>query len=107
MAQGAALQNGTVNGMVNGMVNGTPNKDGERGTSWEMIGLGLEEPLPPPDVMEDLYVQCDYSITQLTRQQIPDLLYKNPHLDTNHPPATVHGSAQSRPAHAAARGAAI
>jgi len=22
--------------------------------SWEMIGLGLEEPLPPQDVMDDL-----------------------------------------------------
>lgn len=28
---------------------------GEAGLSWEMIGLGLEEPLPPSDVMDDLW----------------------------------------------------
>ncbi|KAJ4361255.1 hypothetical protein N0V95_002024 [Ascochyta clinopodiicola] len=34
----------------------TANTNGqEPGYSWEMIGLGLEEPLPPQDVMEELY----------------------------------------------------
>ncbi|KAH7114405.1 binuclear zinc transcription factor [Dendryphion nanum] len=28
---------------------------GERDFPWEMIGLGLDEPLPPQDVMNDLY----------------------------------------------------
>lgn len=28
---------------------------GEQEFPWEMIGLGLEEPLPPQDVMDDLY----------------------------------------------------
>jgi hypothetical protein len=26
--------------------------------TWEMIGLGLEEPLPPQDTIDDLYVFC-------------------------------------------------
>lgn len=35
--------------------NGAANTNGEEpGYSWEMIGLGLEEPLPPQDVMEEL-----------------------------------------------------
>jgi hypothetical protein len=30
--------------------------------SWEMIGLGLEEPLPPQDVMDELSVHdCIWS----------------------------------------------
>lgn len=33
--------------------NGVPNSDGD--FSWEMIGLGLDEPLPPQDVVNDLY----------------------------------------------------
>lgn len=31
--------------------------NGEADFSWEMIGLGLEEPLPPQDVMDDLWVK--------------------------------------------------
>lgn len=34
-----------------------PGANGNNGAgdfSWEMIGLGLEEPLPPQDVMDDL-----------------------------------------------------
>jgi hypothetical protein len=38
-----AFQNGGVN---------THTADGE--FPWEMIGLGLDEPLPPQDVMDDL-----------------------------------------------------
>lgn len=37
--------------------NGTTDTNGEdREYQWEMIGLGLEEPLPPQDVMEELCV---------------------------------------------------
>ncbi|KAF1939549.1 binuclear zinc transcription factor [Clathrospora elynae] len=36
----------------NGGANGN---NAEPEISWEMIGLGLEEPLPPQDVMDDLY----------------------------------------------------
>lgn len=25
---------------------------------WEMIGLGLDEPLPPQETIDDLYVLC-------------------------------------------------
>jgi len=31
------------------------NEKGDQDFSWEMIGLGLEEPLPPQDVMDELY----------------------------------------------------
>ncbi|KAI8936297.1 hypothetical protein NX059_006715 [Plenodomus lindquistii] len=34
---------------------GTNSTVAEAGMSWEMIGLGLEEPLPPQDVQDDLY----------------------------------------------------
>ena len=33
---------------------GTTGNSGEQDFPWEMIGLGLEEPLPPQDVMDDL-----------------------------------------------------
>ncbi|KAF2003242.1 hypothetical protein P154DRAFT_520195 [Amniculicola lignicola CBS 123094] len=37
-------------------LNGAANGHGADGEfPWEMIGLGLEEPLPPQDVMDDLY----------------------------------------------------
>lgn len=32
----------------------TNGNSAEADVSWEMIGLGLEEPLPPQDVMDDL-----------------------------------------------------
>ncbi|KAF2856322.1 C6 transcription factor-like protein Prf [Plenodomus tracheiphilus IPT5] len=34
---------------------GTSSNGGEAEMSWEMIGLGLEEPLPPQDVQDELY----------------------------------------------------
>ncbi|CAO2650444.1 Nn.00g017360.m01.CDS01 [Neocucurbitaria sp. VM-36] len=34
---------------------GVRDNNGEQDFPWEMIGLGLEEPLPPQDVMDDLY----------------------------------------------------
>jgi hypothetical protein len=35
--------------------NGVPDANkGEADFPWEMIGLGLEEPLPPQDVMDEL-----------------------------------------------------
>lgn len=40
-----------VNPFSKGDANGI---NGEADFSWEMIGLGLEEPLPPQDVMDDL-----------------------------------------------------
>jgi hypothetical protein len=40
---------------ANGPANGTANtSSGEGDFPWEMIGLGLDEPLPPQDVMDDL-----------------------------------------------------
>lgn len=49
---------------------------GDADFPWEMIGLGLEEPLPPQDVMDEL---CVHALlrerSQLTWLQIPDLLH--------------------------------
>lgn len=36
--------------------NGTNVQNSEGYVPWEMIGLGLEEPLPPQDVQDDLWV---------------------------------------------------
>ncbi|KAI4641592.1 hypothetical protein J4E93_007689 [Alternaria ventricosa] len=44
---------------------GIPGNDAGRETSWEMIGLGLEEPLPPQEIMDDLY-QIYFSKIHLT-----------------------------------------
>ncbi|CAN9144024.1 unnamed protein product [Alternaria alternata] len=47
---------------------GTTGNDAETEPSWEMIGLGLEEPLPPQEIMDDLYdgnSACDLIITNL------------------------------------------
>lgn len=37
--------------------NGANGNSAEGDFPWEMIGLGLDEPLPPQDVVEDLCVQ--------------------------------------------------
>jgi hypothetical protein len=88
--------------------NGTANNDSEGECSWEMIGLGLEEPLPPPDVMEDLCVHHMVTFTtQLTCKQISNLLFEDPPVTTHRPPATVHGSFKPRSAHATACVAAL
>lgn len=52
--QGAIHESRTpgADSFQNGGANGN---NGEQEFSWEMIGLGLEEPLPPQDVMDDLY----------------------------------------------------
>ncbi|KAH3918240.1 hypothetical protein HBI56_143370 [Parastagonospora nodorum] len=39
----------------NASQNGVAADIGDDNFSWEMIGLGLEEPLPPQDVMDELY----------------------------------------------------
>lgn len=52
--------------------NGANNGDDD--FTWEMIGLGLEEPLPPQDVMDELYVfttsPCDAAVVLTHRTDI-------------------------------------
>ncbi|KAF1840851.1 binuclear zinc transcription factor [Cucurbitaria berberidis CBS 394.84] len=52
--QGAAQESRTP-GVEPFQNTGASGNNGEQDFSWEMIGLGLEEPLPPQDVMDDLY----------------------------------------------------
>ncbi|KAG9186521.1 hypothetical protein G6011_09629 [Alternaria panax] len=45
---------------------GSTGNDAETEASWEMIGLGLEEPLPPQEIQDDLY-QIYFSRVHLTQ----------------------------------------
>lgn len=66
--------------------------------SWEMIGLGLEEPLPNQDVIDDLYVQLEAPlfniVLSLTRHhQPPNILREDPSICTdNTSPALPSGN---------------
>jgi hypothetical protein len=54
--------------------------------TWEMIGLGLEEPLPPQETIDELYVMTPfYSLVEkLTlRFQAPNLLRQDPSINAN------------------------
>lgn len=54
---------------------------------WEMIGLGLDEPLPPQDVMNDLYVHHTKRREELGRAdllQVPDLFRQDTSLCPHH-----------------------
>ncbi|KAI4924582.1 hypothetical protein J4E85_007698 [Alternaria conjuncta] len=54
-----------INGASPFQTIGIPGNDAGQETSWEMIGLGLEEPLPPQEIMDDLY-QIYFSKIHLT-----------------------------------------
>lgn len=76
---------------------GTPGNDVGRETSWEMIGLGLEEPLPPQEIMDDLYEQnpvCGM-MAALTLLQISNILLQDPSHIARHTQTTVHGRSES------------
>lgn len=48
-------------------IGGANANTGEPNFSWEMIGLGLEEPMPPQDVVDDLWVtRLSLRVAQLT-----------------------------------------
>ena len=51
-----------------------------------MIGLGLEEPLPPQEILDDLYdgnSACGL-VVLLTLSQIPNILLQAPSLHAHH-----------------------
>ena len=59
--------------------------------TWEMIGLGLEEPLPPQETIDELYVilftrfrTCSLSIIQTS-----DLFRQNPSLSSHDPQVSI------------------
>ena len=65
-------------------------------TSWEMIGLGLEEPLPPQEIQDDLYEQnlaCSM-VFSLTFRQISNIFRQDPSLNARHTQTTVHGRSE-------------
>jgi hypothetical protein len=69
---------------------GSTAKNGNADFSWEMIGLGLEEPLPPQDVMDELWVAryARKSEHANTWDQISNLLYQGTSLVASHPQTT-------------------
>ncbi len=61
--------------------------------TWEMIGLGLDEPLPPQETIDELcviYSRCSSQLTDLV--QAPDLLRKNPSFATYDTQVSIFGS---------------
>jgi hypothetical protein len=54
--------------------------------TWEMIGLGLEEPLPPQETIDELYVMITfYPLEQklILHFQTPNLLRQDPSINAN------------------------
>ena len=54
--------------------------------TWEMIGLGLEEPLPPQETIDELYVMISfYSLEQklILHFQTSNLLRQDPPINAN------------------------
>jgi hypothetical protein len=54
--------------------------------TWEMIGLGLEEPLPPQETIDELYViNPFYKLVQklILHIQTPNLLRQDPSINAN------------------------
>jgi hypothetical protein len=39
--------------------------------TWEMIGLGLEEPLPPQETIDELYVLCRFRTSRPIAHIVP------------------------------------
>jgi hypothetical protein len=65
---------------------GATGNDVETETSWEMIGLGLEEPLPPQEIMDDLYdgISTCNMVILLTLCQVSNILFQDPSHNTHH-----------------------
>jgi hypothetical protein len=56
--------------------------------TWEMIGLGLEEPLPPQETIDELYVMIPFhKLVQklILHIQTPNLLRQDPPIYANDP----------------------
>ena len=69
--------------------------------SWDMISLGLEEPLPSQDIIDDMYVfEAICEIVRLTEIQDPNLLREDSSIITNDPSSAVPGCNGSGTSHA-------
>lgn len=80
----------------------------EQPGSWDLIALGLEEPLPPQEVMDDLYghaATCRNDATDTW--QIPNLLFQSSSHNTHYTQTTLSRSAQPRPPYASTGMSAI
>jgi hypothetical protein len=84
---------------------GQTTNNGDADFSWEMIGLGLEEPLPPQDVMDELCVgKCTRESEHAnTRHQISNLLYQGPSLIASYTQTTLPCRFESCTTHATPR----
>ena len=79
----------------------TPQHDTEQHMSGEIIGLGLEEPLPPQEVTDNLYEDAAAGAGIVAdAQQIRSLLFQSSSLHTCHTQTTVSRGAQPRPPYA-------
>jgi hypothetical protein len=67
--------------------------------NWDMISLGLEEPLPSPDIIDELYVSSisidKGTISLLTQCQSSNILQRDPPVDSHHSLAAVHDGLES------------
>jgi hypothetical protein len=70
---------------------GTSRNGAEPEPSWEMIGLGLEEPLPPQEIMDDLYeeIPACSSVASLTLGQISNIFLQDLPHTTHHTQTTI------------------
>jgi hypothetical protein len=75
-------------------------------SQWDLIALGLEEPLPSQDVIDELYVlyaalYFNMCLIQITFQG-QYILRKDLPNDADHPSPPVLRKSEPRPSHAAA-----
>jgi hypothetical protein len=69
----------------------TATDTGDAESSWEMIGLGLEEPLPPQDVMDELLVHVELYSQQPTNLSL-DIRSTLPRYTCHYQSSTDHVS---------------
>jgi hypothetical protein len=62
--------------------------------TWEMIGLGLEEPLPPQDTIDELYVFNDIlrKHVLIFSNQTSSILRQDPSITTYDPQISISSS---------------
>jgi hypothetical protein len=77
-----------------GQMSFTPERmDAANNFAWDMISLGLEEPFPAREVIDELYVCSRFPSANLSHsRQEPDLFRQDTPVFANHTPSSVHGS---------------
>ena len=66
--------------------------------TWEMIGLGLEEPLPTQDTIDELYASLLVSLKNVRSHealQTSDIFRQNPPVSSNDPQVPISCSNES------------